>query len=293
MTRIPAPLSFAVLCGVSLIVGWRPLASSLYLGLRNDEYTHILLILPVVAALVVRDWPALKPLPEPGFLGGAVLLTVSAAMAGLVRWGTGFQPEIQLTLVMLSLVAWWIGAFVLCFGTRIARGLLFPLCFLLWMVPLPSFAVARIVDFLQHGSAFAARCLFAMVDVPVSQEGVSLSIPGVTLEVAKECSSIRSSLMLVVTTMVLAQLFLRSPWRKALVVAVAIPLSVAKNGLRIFTIAMLGTRVDPGFLTGRLHHRGGIVFFLIALVGVFLLLWVLRRAEDQVRPWPPLEPVKS
>jgi exosortase/archaeosortase family protein len=120
-----------------------------------------------------------------------------------------------------------------------------------------------------------------------------LSIPGLTLEVAKECSSIRSSLMLVVTTMVLAQLLLRSAWRKTLVVAVAVPLSVVKNGLRIFTIAMLGTRVDPGFLTGNLHHHGGVVFFLIALAGIFLLIWALRRAEGQIVPAGALDPVRS
>ena len=81
-------------------------------------------------------------------------------------------------------------------------------------------------------------------------DGVRLSIPGLTLEVAKECSSIRSSLMLVVTTMVVAQLLLQSPLRKSVVVAAAIPLSIAKNGLRIFTIGTRGTRVDPAFLTG-------------------------------------------
>ena len=114
----------------------------------------------------------------------------------------------------------------------------------------------------------------------MAQNGVLLTIPGLTVEVAQECSSIRSSSMLLVTTMVLAQLLLRSPWRKALVIGVAVPLSVAKNGLRIFTIAMLATRVDPAYLTGRLHHEGGIVFFMIALIGVFVLLWILRRGED-------------
>jgi exosortase/archaeosortase family protein len=109
-----------------------------------------------------------------------------------------------------------------------------------------------------------------------------LHIPGLTLEVAPECSSIRSSLMLVVTTMVLAHLLLRSFWRKALVIAVAIPLSVAKNGLRIFVLGMLGTRVDPSFLTGRLHRQGGIIYFLIALSAIFLLLWILRHGEKEI-----------
>jgi exosortase/archaeosortase family protein len=87
--------------------------------------------------------------------------------------------------------------------------------------------------------------------------------------------------MLVVTTMVLAQMLLRSAWRKALVIAVAIPLSVAKNGLRIFVLAMLATRVDRSFLTGRLHHQGGIIYFLIALAAIFLLISIARRGEEK------------
>ena len=87
--------------------------------------------------------------------------------------------------------------------------------------------------------------------------------------------------MLLVTVMVLAHLLLRTFWRKALVVAVAIPLSVAKNGLRIFVLAMLGTRVDPSYLTGKLHRQGGIIYFLIALSATFLLLWILHRGEEE------------
>ena len=55
-------------------------------------------------------------------------------------------------------------------------------------------------------------------------------------------------------------------------IALAVPLSVAKNGLRIFVFAMLATRVDRTYLTGRLHHRGGIIYFLIALAVIFLLI---------------------
>jgi exosortase len=115
----------------------------------------------------------------------------------------------------------------------------------------------------------------------VAEDGTQLTIPGLTIEVARECSSIRSSLMLVVTSMVLAQMLLRSAWQKTLVIAFAIPLSVAKNGLRIFVLAMLATRVDRSYLTGRLHHQGGIIYFLIALAVIFLLIWVARRGEER------------
>jgi exosortase len=116
------------------------------------------------------------------------------------------------------------------------------------------------------------------------QSGITVSIPGLTLEVAQECSSIRSSMMLLVTSLLLAQVVLRSTWRKLLVVALAIPLAVAKNGFRIFVIAMLGTRIDPSFLTGRLHREGGILFFLLSLALVFFALWGLRRGERERFP---------
>jgi exosortase len=156
---------------------------------------------------------------------------------------------------------------------------MFPLCFLFLMVPIPASSLRWIVEFLQQQSALAARLMFRAVGVPVTQDGIMLSIPGLDIEVARECSSIRSSLMLIVTTMVLAHLFLRSWWRKALLIAAAIPLSVAKNGLRIFTIAELGTRIDPGLLNGKLHHNGGILFFGLSVLAVGAVLWVLRRTE--------------
>ena len=92
--------------------------------------------------------------------------------------------------------------------------------------------------------------------------------------------------MLLVASMVLAQVSLRSPWSKAAVIAATVPLSIAKNALRIVTLSMLGTRVDPGFLTGRLHHQGGVVFFMISLAVLVLLLWIFRRVEERR---PPLE----
>ncbi len=272
------------------MIWWGPLASSFALALLDDQYTHILLILPITAALILQDWflrdriPDWKS-PEP-FSGltlslGAALLVIAVLMTAIARWkAVPLSPDEQLSLSMLAFVLWWIAAFVLCFGARAFRLALFPLCFLFWMVPFPNFVLNPLVSLLQQGSAAAARLLFAAAGVPVVQDGVLLSIPGLTVEVARECSSIRSSLMLIVTTMLLAQLLLRSPWRKAVVVAAAIPLSVAKNGLRIFTIAMLGTRVDPGFLTGKLHRQGGIIFFLIALAVILLLIWILRRSDD-------------
>jgi exosortase/archaeosortase family protein len=56
---------------------------------------------------------------------------------------------------------------------------------------------------------------------------------------------------------------------------------IVKNGIRIATLTLLAMYVDPGFLTGRLHHQGGIVFFLVGLLLLAPLLWLLQRGESR------------
>jgi exosortase len=280
------PLSrslFVALVAGSLAIWWKPLASSFALALSDERYTHILLILPISAVLILLDSKRDAKSADPGFSRSAsvasILLIVAVLANAALQWRVSQPADIQLAATMLALVVWWIAAFVLCFGGNAFRRALFPLCFLLWIVPPPEFIMNAAVGFLQWGSAAASHLLFLAVRIPVAQRGMLIHIPGLTMEVAPECSSIRSSLMLLVTTMVLAHLLLRSTWKKILVVAVAIPLSIAKNGLRIFVLGVLATRVDPGFLTGRLHREGGIIYFLIALGTIFVLLWILQRGE--------------
>ena len=272
---------FVGLCALSLLAGWRPLFDTLALSIQNDEYTQILLVLPVSAVLIFLERPWSRSTGGWDLRLAPALLAIAFAVAGFASlWSGSMHGDVKLSIQMIALVLSWIGIFVLCFCPAAARSVLFPLLFLFGLVPVPQAGLNLIIAWLQLGSAWSAHALFAVFGVPVFQEGTFLTIPGLKIQVAQECSSIRSSSMLLVTTIVLAQILLRTSWRKAFVVCLAIPLSIAKNGLRIFTIAMLGTRVDPGYLTGRLHHQGGILFFAIALLGVFFALVVCQRQES-------------
>jgi exosortase len=280
MTKRTQLVAVAFLCGVSILLWWHSLTATLRLALGDPAFTHILLIVPLSAALIYLQSKMLPKNLELSAAGGSLLLAGALLIAGFARWGgPRLADDLRLSLSMFALVTWWIGTVVFCFGLRAFRLHLFPLCFLFWMVPIPAAVLNWIVSFLQTESTLAARVLFRMAGVPVTQNGFVLDIPGLSVEVARECSSIRSSLVLMVMTMVLAHLFLRSWWRKTLLIVAAIPLAVAKNGLRIFVIAELGTRVDPGFLNGNLHQHGGPVFLAIAVAIVIVLIWILRRSE--------------
>jgi len=275
-----SPLIFSALGAISIVIWWGPLASLFSLAWRDEHYTHTLLILPMSAALVFIEWKPPAGRSRLSAAAGSAVLLIAVLMKASIG-STGVSADVRLSLNILAFVAWWMGAFILCFGSSAFRRALFPLCFLLWMVPFPQFVLDPLVSLLQQGSVASAHLFFAVFGIPVEQTGTLVHIPELTLEVAPECSSIRSSMMLVVTTMFVSQLLLVSLWRKAVAVAAAIPLSVLKNGLRIFSLGVLATKVDPGFLTGRFHRQGGIIFLLIALVGVFLLLWILRRGESE------------
>ena len=120
-----------------------------------------------------------------------------------------------------------------------------------------------------------------MANIPFSRDGVVIALPTVTIEIAQECSGIRSSLILVIAGLVLGHLFLGKTWSKFVLVALLVPLTIAKNALRIFTLSTLGIYVNPSFLTGRLHHQGGIVFFAASFVALWGMVWTLQNFEGR------------
>jgi exosortase/archaeosortase family protein len=113
------------------------------------------------------------------------------------------------------------------------------------------------------------------------------------MEVAKECSSIRSSMALLIICLLAARLYLRTWWKGLLFVLLSLPISVIKNGIRITTLTLLSVYVNPDFLRGDLHYKGFLFFFLALL----MLLPVFIALEKSDRPtasdWPPAVHMRS
>lgn len=188
---------------------------------------------------------------------------------------------------LLAAITLVIASFVALFGWAALRRAAFPFVMLLLALPLPELLIQRIISILQAQSAWLSAVLFSMLGIPVYKEGIMLSVPGVTIEVARECSGINSSIALVLTMLLVARESLNSNWRRAVLVASSIPLSILKNAIRITTLTVLALRVDPGFLTGRLHHEGGFVFYLIAMALMYPI-WKLLKRGDTVLDSPDL-----
>ena len=187
--RAMAPLpwrSFAALLAASVILWWSTLRATLVLALGRDEYTHILLIVPLSIMLIGLEWKSQKP--QKPLPSANPRIGVALGIPGLLLNLLGSRLEIagriapvtHLTIAMAGLVLFWAGSFIGCFGLRTARRVAFPLCLLIAAIPAPEWTVGYIVSFLQNGSAWTARMLFSLVGVPVAQDGVTLTMPGLS-----------------------------------------------------------------------------------------------------------------
>ena len=159
------------------------------------------------------------------------------------------------------------------------RTVCFPVAFLYFMVPLPDAFVHWMETMLKLGSAEIAGWFFEISGTPVLRDGVIFQLPGITLEVAQECSGIRSSWVLFITSVVASYLLLHSPVRRAVLLAVVIPLAILRNGFRILVIGLLCAHIGPHMIHSVIHESGGPLFFALSLVPLFLLLWWLRKGE--------------
>lgn len=272
-------VELVVLFAASLGMWWQPIANTIHIAFSSEAHTHILLVLPLSLALIWFELRETAPHLGRSWPGGVLL--AAALLCRVMSQSSRLSATNSLSLSMFGLVMWWLGGVLACFGAEVFIALLFPLGFLILTVPFPGGMLTGITEFLRQSSARMTALLFQIAHVPVTRDGVLLSIPGLDLEIAQDCSSIRSSMALLLITLVLAHLFLHSWWRKILLVMAVIPLSVVKNAIRIFTIAELGTRVDPSFLDGRLHRNGGVLFLCLAVLLLVSILWLLRRGDSR------------
>ncbi len=258
-----------------------PLYALWLLSFTSSLHSHTLMI-PAVSLYILwlrRKW-VFADLTFSPRIGGAILSAglLIAAFQGIQA--DALQQADRLFLAVLGLLLWLTGGFVLVCGRPAFKKALFPILFLGFMLPLPPALENPVLHFLQSGSALAARMVLELLGVPVHSEGMLISVPGLTVEVAAQCSGIRSALALLILSTVAGYLFLNAYWRRVVLVLAVIPVTILKNGLRIVTLALLGAYVDIAYLTDSvLHSSGGKPFLVLAVLMLAPVLWLLRRTE--------------
>lgn len=272
--------ALAIYASGVLLLGGADVVAWVRFGIESSLYSYILLI-PLVSVYLLRD-RALRAAPAQPVPRENLWLILAGAAAALGTLASGVcaaEPHgvdrVRLALLVLAL---WVPG-LLRWGAPGFRRRLFPMLFLLLAIPAPPAFEQGLNAMLQHASGWMAYHLIRLSGTPVVREGPLLLLPGLELEVAAECSGIRSTLVLLVTSALGAYLFLRMASARALLVAAVLPLGILRNGLRIAVLAWVTLYVDPEALSGPLHRRGGPLFFALSLLVWWWVLVGLRRWE--------------
>ena len=276
-SRLAVFIGFAALV---LAVFSRDLAALFRLACKSQLHSQALLV-PAISAWLFFHRRA----PLPPFCASPTAAVGTFIAAGALLAGAAFSPWQGTDLLAVRVLALLLilgGGWLMFLGWPSFRTSLFPLLFMLFVVPLPNGVVHFMSVSLQDGSAKLSYWTFAAMGWPVFKSGHVLMLPGLTLEVAEECSGINSTYALFITSVLAGQVLLKSRWKRLLFVAVVLPLGVLRNTFRIVSLAVLTIKVDPRIIDSPLHHRGGPIFFalsLIPLFGLLVLLWWIEQRK--------------
>jgi exosortase len=226
-------------------------------GLRKDAKGNMLLgVSMLVMAILVRYMASLA----------AELFTMRASMilalGGLTVYHYGFK----------QLLHWWLPFLLACLA-----------------IPLPGLVTQALALPLQFKASQMGAALLSLREIPVRLTGNVIRIPGNELFVTEACSGLRSLTALLSLAVLLGGLVLQKPITRVLLVALAIPIAVVINGVRVFLTGFLVYFVDPALGKGFMHITEGWLLFLVSLASMGVVAWLGSMAEGRFirKPAPP------
>lgn len=228
-----------------------------------STYNHILLIPPIVAWLVWQRWPELQRLSPRAWWPGLILLG-GAAFVWLLGAISGLDLARQAGAVAM------LGACVpLLLGSRVSMGLLFPLCYLVFLIPVGE----ELVKPLQTVTAEITIALTHLSGIPAQIDGVFIDTPAGLFEVAEACSGVKFLIAMIAFGVLAANVCFLKPMRRALMLVACVVVPILANGVRawgtIYAAQIFGVEVAAGFD----HIVYGWFFFAIVLGLVIAGAW--------------------
>jgi exosortase C (VPDSG-CTERM-specific) len=282
--RFWSGMCFAI---VLLAVFTRPLLMLISYVAGSQLYSYILLV-PFVSAYLLYLWRDQLPKKHVTDLPLAIVSLACGLGILLFTYWLDFAARAPahndyLVLLTLSFLCCLAAGGFFFFGRAWMRAAAFPLAYLIFMVPMPDAMADALETASKSAAAEVANLLFHLSGTPFLRAGAIFQLPNITIEVAQECSGIRSSWVLFMTSILAANLFLKTRWRRFALVAFVIPLGILRNGFRILVIGLLCVNMGPQMIHSLIHRHGGPVFFVLSLIPFFLVLWWLRKGDVRTR----------
>jgi exosortase len=258
------------------------LAKLFRLDSHNEYYSHVFVIPLISGYLIYKKRNLLFFSPERFYASGIPLLAFGMT---LFLSGRSVRENLVINdyvaIITLSALIMWIGGFIFLYGLNTFREAFFPFLFLLFMVPIPSILIDKIIYSLNIGSAWVTYILFKIAGIQFLKEGFVFHCPGIDIIIEKQCSGIRSTMGLLIPTVFSSYFFLNTGWKRALLVFAVFPVTVLKNGFRILVLSMIAIYLYPQhpFITF-LHLHGGILFYIPAICFLASILILFIKSEQ-------------
>lgn len=239
----------------------------------DDNYSHGFFVVPLALYFAWERRAALKAAPAAPSVAGLIVLLASLGvlLAGVLG--------AELFLTRVSLVGVLAGIVLYVWGRHHSRILLFPLAFLLLMIPLPAIIFNQIAFPLQLLASRAGEAVISLAGIPVVREGNVLQLPSKTLEVAEACSGIRSLVSLIMLAIVLGHFTERRIGRRFVIALAAVPIAIAANAARVAGTGLASELVSPAAAEGFLHTFSGWLVFVVAFVGLVAVQRMLAASQ--------------
>jgi exosortase len=260
----PIPISYAIIVVLLAMLFYPALVWLVRSWLSNPYYSHGFLVPLIAAVLAWRTWPRVKEEPRQGSTWLGLALTGSA-LVGVVwamRWHSYYLASAGLVLLLA-------GVLLFLEGWPRLRHWLFPLIFLLFMVPLPFIDLAG--PWLESFTAELATRFAGLAGIQATHQGGEIVLPNTTIVVGAPCSGLRS--LVAMGTIGTAWVFVVEGrvLAKAVMLVAIPPIVLLSNVLRITILLVVAALAGEEIALSYYHDWSSPVLFLLAL-GLLLLL---------------------
>ena len=229
----------------------------------NTTFGHCLFIAPVIGWLVWQRRAELALVAPQGWWPGLAIVA-----AGGLGWVLGDAASVAL-LRHAGLVLMAQGAVVAVLGPNVARALLFPLCYMAFLVPFGDFLEGPLQDI----TTAIVIPLLHVFGVPAVVDGVLITTPNGFFEIAEACSGSKFVIAMVAFGVLVANVCYLG-WRKrAAFLAMALIVPILANGIRAFATIYVAWWTSVEQATGLDHIVYGWVFFAAVMAAVLAIGW--------------------
>jgi exosortase B len=239
---------------------------------RSEDQAHGPLILMVVLYLIWQKRACLmvEIKGRANWIAGWLLL-----LFGLLLYVLGRSQGV-LIFDVGSQIPVLIGTLLITRGVPALRILLFPLFFLVFMIPLPGMLVDVVTGPLKQQISELAEIALYWAGYPIARSGVTLTIGQYQLMVADACSGLHSMFSLSALGLLYLYMMRYRSWaRNAVLIASFLPIAFVANTVRVIILVLvtyyLGDEAGQGFI----HGFAGILLFMVSLLFLFTLDAVL------------------